>query len=115
MAAAAMAAGARLFTFEETMIESLKTIFQAALLSLFAGGGLGFTAGFALYYWAKLQAESMNPDEAASYLCGAGQAPFVLALLGAIAGLALGVMAGVTIAIVRKADETQSAQFTLEK
>jgi hypothetical protein len=96
-------------------MESLKTIFQATLFSLFAGGGLGLIGGIAVYYLARLEAKSMNPWQAASYMCSAGNAAFTLVLLAGVAGVATGFMVGVTIAIARKADETQSAQFTLEK
>jgi hypothetical protein len=49
-------------------MESLKTIFQATLFSLFAGGGLGLIGGIAVYYLARLEAKSMNPWQAASYI-----------------------------------------------
>jgi F0F1-type ATP synthase membrane subunit c/vacuolar-type H+-ATPase subunit K len=96
-------------------MEILKTVFQATLLSLFAGGGLGFIVGFALYHLARLEAKGMNPWQAESYLCSAGNAAFTSALLVGIAGVATGFMIGVTIAIARKADKVQSSQFTLEK
>jgi len=105
----AVATDDEVFLLGSTIMRSLKTIFQATILGFFGGGGLGFIAGFALYYQATFEAKSMGPNEAASYLCAAGMAPFALALLGAVAGPVIGFVVGGTIAIVRQADESQSA------
>jgi ABC-type nitrate/sulfonate/bicarbonate transport system permease component len=91
------------------MMRSLKTIFQAVILGFFGGGGLGFVIGFALYYRATIEAKSMEPGQAASYVCGAGKAPFALTMLGAVAGPVIGFVVGGTIAIIRTADESQYA------
>ena len=56
----------------------LKTIFQSVIIGLLGGGGLGLVIGFALYYWATIETKSMEPGQAASYLCAAGEAPFAL-------------------------------------
>jgi ABC-type nitrate/sulfonate/bicarbonate transport system permease component len=87
----------------------LKTILQSVIIGLLGGGGLGFVAGFALYYSATIEAKGMEPGQAASYVCGAGQAPFALTMLGAIAGPVIGFVVGGAIAIIRQADESQSA------
>ncbi len=56
----------------------------------------------------------MRPDQAASFLCGAGLAPFYLAVAGTILGAAIGLMIGVTVALMEKA-EAPSTQLTIEK
>jgi hypothetical protein len=87
----------------------LKTIFQSVIIGLLGGGGLGLVIGFALYYWATIETKSMEPGQAASYLCAAGKAPFALTMLGAVAGTVIGFVVGGAIAIIRQADESQSA------
>jgi ABC-type nitrate/sulfonate/bicarbonate transport system permease component len=91
------------------MMRSLKTIFQTVMLGFLGCGGLGFVVGFALYYRATIEAMSMGPGQAASYLCAAGKAPFALTMLGAVAGPVIGLVVGGVIAIIKHADESQSA------
>ena len=68
---------------------------------LFGGGGLGFVVGLALYYWATIEAKSMEHWQVASYLCAAGKAPFALTMSGAVAGPVIGLVVGGAIAIMR--------------
>jgi len=89
-------------------MRSLKIIFQTVILGFLGGGGLGFVVGLALYYRATIEAKSIGPDQAASYLCAAGNAPFALTMLGAVAGPVIGFVVGGMIAIIRQADERQS-------
>ena len=90
-------------------MRSLKTIFQTVILGFLGGGGLGFVVGLALYYWATIEAKSMEHWQVASYLCAAGKAPFALTMLGAVAGPMIGLVVGGAIAIIRQVDESQSA------
>lgn len=96
-------------------MKSLKTIFQSMLAGLFAGGGVGFVFGWALYAQAKIEAENLRPEQRASHLCGPGMAPFVLALLGAVAGPVVGMIVGATIALAQREEQKFFAQNQVEK
>ena len=91
------------------MLRSLNTIFQTVILSFLGGAGLGLVIGFALYFRATIEAKSMEPGQAASYLCAAGKAPFALTMLGAVAGPVIRFVVGGAIAIIRQADKNPSA------
>lgn len=74
----------------------LKTLLKSASIGLVSGSLIGFISGFAFYFVIAVpEAKEMNPMEAASYLCSAGEAPTGLAFLGAIFGPTIGLVFGV--------------------